>query len=295
MIFAKVDTELRDHRRAHEAGSAMATWTWALLWTRAKEEDGYVSRSALRGAWTGERQALADMRKLVKVGLVEEVPADFTGTSPGLRADFAGGWRILRYDLHNETREAISKRREQETKRKASFRSKDSRVSRWDTRVPPGAGTPVGVPRTETESESESETESEEIPEGEHAAPPAPPPKVKAAARGTRIPEGFTPSDGTLAALRLEGIADPAASLPSFRDYWTAKAGAAATKLDWDATFRVWVRKDGARAPSGGPQRPAPGGRLIQVPLPEQADRFDFSEEANDRRRVERERRNAGM
>lgn len=69
----------------------MATWVWALLWTRAKEEDGYVSRSALRGAWTGERQALADMRKLVKVGLVEEVPADFTGTSPGLRADFAGG------------------------------------------------------------------------------------------------------------------------------------------------------------------------------------------------------------
>ena len=56
----------------------------------------------------------------------------------------------------------------------------------------------------------------------------------------------------------------------------------------------MWARKDGARATSSA-ARPAFGGRLIQVPLPEQADRFDFSEEANDRRRVERERRNAGL
>jgi hypothetical protein len=83
--------------------------------------------------------------------------------------------------------------------------------------------------------------------------------------------------------------------LPSFRDYWRAVPGARGVKLDWEATFRVWARKDGERARGPGPHRPAPGGRLIQVPLPEQADRFDFSEEANDRRRAERERRNAGL
>jgi hypothetical protein len=27
-----------------------------------------------------------------------------------------------------------------------------------------------------------------------------------------------------------------------FRDYWSAKAGSGATKLDWQATWRNWVR-----------------------------------------------------
>jgi len=31
----------------------------------------------------------------------------------------------------------------------------------------------------------------------------------------------------------------------SFRDYWAAKAGKDAAKLDWDATWRNWVRKEG--------------------------------------------------
>ena len=85
MIFAKVDVELRDHDKGHRAGAAMATWLWALLWTRAKEEDGFVARASLRGSWRGERQAVADMRKLVEVGLaVESVK-----TSDGLREDFA--------------------------------------------------------------------------------------------------------------------------------------------------------------------------------------------------------------
>jgi 5-methylcytosine-specific restriction endonuclease McrA len=79
MIFAKVDTELRDHRRAHEAGAAMATWAWALLWTRAQQRKGFVAAIALRGSWVGERKARADMRKLVKAGMATPVE---------------GGWKL---------------------------------------------------------------------------------------------------------------------------------------------------------------------------------------------------------
>lgn len=32
----------------------------------------------------------------------------------------------------------------------------------------------------------------------------------------------------------------------SFRDFWTAKPGRDAAKLDWEATWRVWVRKEPA-------------------------------------------------
>jgi len=115
------------------------------------------------------------------------------------------------------------------------------------------------------------------------------------AARGSRLPEGWAPSDATLAALRAEGHATPAGALASFGDYWRAVPGQKGVKLDWEGTYRNWVRRDATRAPGSVGARHAPGGRLIQVPLPEQADRFDFSEEANDRRRAERERRNAGM
>lgn len=72
MIFARIDVELRDHEKAQQAGQAMATWTWALLWTRAKERDGFVSESSLRGAWSGEKQSRKDMGKLVACGLARK-------------------------------------------------------------------------------------------------------------------------------------------------------------------------------------------------------------------------------
>lgn len=41
-----------------------------------------------------------------------------------------------------------------------------------------------------------------------------------------------------------------------FRDYWTAKTGAQATKLDWQATWRRWVRSQRKSGPA--PSRPRP-------------------------------------
>ncbi|WP_424807696.1 hypothetical protein [Rhodococcus sp. 27YEA15] len=36
---------------------------------------------------------------------------------------------------------------------------------------------------------------------------------------------------------------DLAAELRIFRDYWIAQPGAKGVKLDWDATWRNWVRR----------------------------------------------------
>lgn len=46
-----------------------------------------------------------------------------------------------------------------------------------------------------------------------------------------------------------------------FRDYWTAKAGRDAAKLDWDATWRNWVRNEPA-AKSAKPEAPFIGAAL---------------------------------
>jgi hypothetical protein len=68
-------------------------------------------------------------------------------------------------------------------------------------------------------------------------------------ARGTRLPEDWQPTPELLAYANSRGWHGQALAdeIENFRDYWTAKTGASATKLDWPATFRTWIRK--ARPP----------------------------------------------
>ena len=62
--------------------------------------------------------------------------------------------------------------------------------------------------------------------------------------RATRIPDNFTPSPEVIEAMRAEcPRVDLEAENRKFVDYWTAKAGKDATKLDWDATWRNWIRR----------------------------------------------------
>lgn len=63
--------------------------------------------------------------------------------------------------------------------------------------------------------------------------------------RATRIPLPFevTPEMKKWAADNCPDI-DPAASTEQFVDYWRARSGKDATKLDWNATWRNWLRRD---------------------------------------------------
>ncbi|WP_208434492.1 YdaU family protein [Bartonella taylorii] len=60
--------------------------------------------------------------------------------------------------------------------------------------------------------------------------------------RGCRLPEDFEPDyDFAIAeSLPPERVK---VEIAKFRDYWRSKAGANATKIDWQATWRNWVRK----------------------------------------------------
>ncbi|WP_263147743.1 hypothetical protein [Pseudomonas sp. RIT-PI-AD] len=70
-------------------------------------------------------------------------------------------------------------------------------------------------------------------------------------ARGTRLPRDWVlPGEYLGWALEnLPGLGEPQirASADRFRDYWHARAGAAARKADWFATWRNWVRGDAER------------------------------------------------
>ncbi|RIJ76588.1 hypothetical protein D1871_10975 [Nakamurella silvestris] len=39
------------------------------------------------------------------------------------------------------------------------------------------------------------------------------------------------------------------AETDKFRDYWISKSGKDATKADWDATYRNWMRRANEQAP----------------------------------------------
>jgi hypothetical protein len=95
--------------------------------------------------------------------------------------------------------------------------------------------------------------------------PPASPP-VKVSSRGSRIPENWRPQKPE----PLEALIDRCqiadweveAELEGFRDFWTAKAGKDANKVDWDATFRTRLRNQviagrigGHRPPQAEPER----------------------------------------
>jgi len=71
--------------------------------------------------------------------------------------------------------------------------------------------------------------------------------------RGTRLSADWRPSpelrEWTLQRLNQ---ATAALELEKFRNYWTAKSGSGATKLDWEATWRNWVLTVNSQTPTGG-------------------------------------------
>ena len=63
--------------------------------------------------------------------------------------------------------------------------------------------------------------------------------------RGFRLPTKWEPSKHlTQWAMKERTDLDIQKVIDSFTDHWKAKTGSNATKLDWDATFRNWVRNE---------------------------------------------------
>lgn len=69
--------------------------------------------------------------------------------------------------------------------------------------------------------------------------------------RGERIPPEWKPSPPDLEFALSKGMPRPRIDNEAerFRNYWTAKAGKTATKLDWSATWRNWVLQSLERHP----------------------------------------------
>ncbi|MCE9567660.1 MAG: hypothetical protein K8U57_37135 [Planctomycetes bacterium] len=94
--------------------------------------------------------------------------------------------------------------------------------------------------------ETETETETErDLGRASQSEPPTPPPSKGKSGRGTRLDaEWDLPAAWGQWAME-QGMTRDAVirECDKFKDYWISKSGANATKADWQATWRNWIRK----------------------------------------------------
>lgn len=65
--------------------------------------------------------------------------------------------------------------------------------------------------------------------------------------RGTRLPADWVPTEEQLQFCKTERPdLNPKAVADRFKDFWIAQPGTKGVKLDWDATWRNWVRNEKA-------------------------------------------------
>lgn len=135
---------------------------------------------------------------------------------------------------------------------------------------------------TRLEEDTDTDTEEETVtsfkgrggnsrPDAAPAATPPPPKAAKASksSTATRLPDDWQlpQSWGQWAMAERQDLSadEVRREAQVFADYWHAKAGADARKLDWQATWRNWVRRADGRATT--PRRGA-GGQAIDPHAP---------------------------
>lgn len=91
----------------------------------------------------------------------------------------------------------------------------------------------------------EPDTRDTTEPKGSSVSRGAQAPAPKPEKTGSRLPDGWSPDDDDWAmAMEALGGDIPAVNeLDKFRDYWRAVPGAKGRKLEWDSTWRNWIRR----------------------------------------------------
>ena len=190
---------------------------------------------------------------------------------PAIRPFFVsdnGRLRQPRLEAEREKQQKTSEKRAENARKFHEKRAENAPHVSNDIKGMACAGDPTKQVQMHIEPEPEPEIEKkgrkEDVAnlaknETAETAPAEPSPKpvsgASASPRGKRLPDDWTPSAEDRAFAEDHGLR-PAVVSASFRDYWTAKPGAAARKTDWSATWRNWCRKDAERLQRRAPIQP---------------------------------------
>ena len=194
-----------------------------LTYAREHKTDGVLLPAAVLREAGVPKRLVAD---LVRVGMWHE-PGHGCERCPQPPVRYVV---VHDYPLHNQTLGEIEQLREAGRK---------GATARWG--VDPNRNAKSHADRTSgSHGQVEVEEEEEQTPEPTTSSRPP-------TARGTRLPDSWKPSDDLIAWTREQCPTVGWHDVERFRDYWTAKTGAGATKRDWDATWRNWARREQER------------------------------------------------
>lgn len=236
-MWFRVDDTFNSHPKARKATqAAIGLWSVCGSWSGQNLTDGYVPRWYVRTWPNGIRNA----QKLVQVGLWTETVKDGVP-----------GYQFHEWEQANPLREDVIRQRDQrsEAGRLGGARSAESRKRNQASAQTPAEanaqpdaqGAAEGVlgvcfePRPDPNQELADASSLERGRAKPRAAP---------GRRGTRVPDDFAvTADMVQWATENAPNVDVRTETAKFLDYWRGRAGQGGVKLDWNATWRNWMRK----------------------------------------------------
>ncbi len=148
-----------------------------------------------------------------------------------------GGWRLLNYEKYRSMRDEEARR---------EYQREWDRTKR--VRGPTNPTNPTNPTKSDRDRPQPTQAEAEAEAEAVKADTTTTAPSAPSARRASRLPTNWNLTSEQIEwALGAQPSWTPEHVLrvgEKFRDYWTAKAGRDATKVDWEATWRNWVRNE---------------------------------------------------
>lgn len=164
-----------------------------------------------------------------------------------------GGFVVLNFMKYRDKDNTANERMKRYRERQKSLRVTDATPSKRNV-------TASQLPAEDRGQRTEAEIKTVTVVEAVGAEKPK--------ARGSRLPADWALPDAWREwAKTNRPDLDPDRTADRFRDYWAAKAGASATKVDWQATWRNWVREerpDPTARRTAAPSAPEPDWRREQ-------------------------------
>lgn len=257
MAWGRIDDKMHSHRKTmriprRRRCEAMGLWTLANSWCNLHATDGHVPRDI----WD-------------EFGAAEDVPKLLVDSGYWIETD--DGYQFVNWGEFNLTADDQQAKREAETERKRKWReSKRAKSEACPTDVPAGqedmsqdvppesGDRPAMSALTHTHTHTQKNSSSKSSKGGR--------------SRGTRLPEGWLPSEATREWARREHPhVNLALAHEKFTNHWLSKSGRDATKVDWDRTWRNWIIGDSerktSRTPNGNPNLTAREQEVVKAEL----------------------------
>jgi len=227
MTWLKTDDKFPEHRKLRRLSDGAYRMHHTAMCSCAKDEtDGRVTEADIEDMQHGDR-----LRKYVD-SLV----------SAGLWDAIDGGWLIHDFLHYNPSHAVQDARRARDRTRQTAKRDRDGVT---DSSVTPSG---KGVSRGESETRPIGVTAPRPVPSRPEEIQP--PTVVGPRKRGARLSAEFVPSEKARATILAEcPRLDLRREHAKFADYYAAAPGQRGVKLDWDATWRNWMRKATEDAP----------------------------------------------